>query len=208
MEKDTLGRTTFDIMQHPGVVSSSFRERGRRAAAGDKRSLHWWARCLSADGFELIAGLFHVQQGTSKWTEPSRLRNSDDHIGKCGSSQSVLEWLAPQYQKDREYDYRATCSLLEWDDSLTQTCFAINTSMTIDEHLQSPTVGDNTHHHVRIPRSLAKLEGLHLFSQVSAIELIAGLLLVFSREIYLLASPLSDSATAGQEFAPKNQRAA
>jgi len=49
MEKDTLGRTTFDIMQHPGVVSSSFRERGRHAAAGGDILQSAPERVLKAD---------------------------------------------------------------------------------------------------------------------------------------------------------------
>src|ERR1700759_249321 len=40
------------------------------------------ARRPLADGFQLLTRLFHAEQGTSKGTEPSCLRNSDDHIGK------------------------------------------------------------------------------------------------------------------------------
>src|SRR5215469_9367202 len=49
-----------------------------------------WARCFSANGFQLHARLFHTQQCTCQRTEPSCFRNSDDHIRKCRSSHRRL----------------------------------------------------------------------------------------------------------------------
>src|SRR5262252_3862164 len=49
------------------------------------------ARCLSSNGFKLLARLFNAQQGTSKGTEPSSLRNGDRQIRKSRSSHRRLD---------------------------------------------------------------------------------------------------------------------
>src|SRR5215469_3160310 len=61
-----------------------------------------WARCFSADGFQLSARLFHTQQRACQRTEPSSLRDSDDHVRKCRSSHRCLNnWYLDAEQIDQ-----------------------------------------------------------------------------------------------------------